>query len=54
MLNTTCEEYVRQKDQIRVAAECYPVGDVFGVDVYEAKHVNTNQPIYFTLSEIYK
>lgn len=54
ILNTTYEEYVRQKDQIRVADDCYPIGNVFGVDIYEAKHVNTNQPIYFTLSEIYK
>ena len=54
ILNTTYEEFVRRKDQIRIADNCYPIGDVFGVDIYEAKHVNTNQPIYFTLSEIYK
>ena len=54
ILNTTYEEFVRRKDQIRIADDCYPIGDVFGVDIYEAKHVNTNQPIYFTLSEIYK
>jgi len=54
LLNTSFEEIVRQKDQIRVGDECYPIGDVFGVDIYEAKHVNTNQPIYFTLREIYR
>jgi len=54
LLNTSFEEMVRQKDQIRVGDECYPIGDVFGVDIYEATHVNTNKPIYFTLREIYR
>lgn len=54
MVNTTCEEVVRPKDSIRIKDECYPVGDVFGVDIYEGTHQNTNQPVYFTLSEIYK
>ena len=54
ILNESHEELVKRKDKIRVLDDCYPVGDVFGVDIYEAKHVNTNQPIYFTLSEIYK
>ena len=54
VVNTTLEEIVRPKDQLRVAEDAYPIGDVFGVDIYEAKHVKTNQPVYFTLSEIYK
>ena len=54
MVNTTCEEIVRPKDSIRVKDECYPVGDVFGLDIYEGIHQSTNQPVYFTLSEIYK
>ena len=53
-VNTTFEEIILPKDQIRVNEDCYPVGDVFGVDVYEAKHTKTNQPLYFTVSEIYK
>lgn len=54
MVNTTCEEIVRPKDSIRVKDECYPVGDVFGLDIYEGIHQSTNQPVYFALSEIYK
>ena len=54
IVNSSFEEIVRSKDQVRVNDEAYPVGDVFGVDVYEGTHVNTNQKVYFTISEIYK
>ena len=37
------------KDQIRISKESYPVGDVFGVDIYEATHMRTNQKIYVTI-----
>ncbi len=54
LLNKSCGEFVWPKDQIRVYEESYPIGDVFGVDVYEATHINTNQNVYVTVSEIYK
>jgi len=54
LLNKSCGEFVWPKDQIRINEECYPIGDVFGVDVYEAIHINTNQNVYVTVSEIYK
>lgn len=53
-VNTTFEEIILPKDQIRVNENCYPIGDVFGIDIYEANHTKTNQPLYFTVSEIYK
>lgn len=54
IVNTTYDDVVRAKDQIRVHEDAYPVGDVFGVDIYAATHINTNQPVYITISEIYK
>mgnify|MGYP003137507417 CR=1 FL=1 len=54
ILNKNFEEWVFAKDQIRVVEDSYPVGDVFGLDIYEAIHVKTNQKIYVTISEIYK
>jgi len=54
IVNTTYEDIVRAKDQVRVAEDTFPIGDVFGVDIYEAVHVRTNQPVYVTISEIYK
>ena len=54
IVNTTFEEIILPKDQIRISEDCYPIGDIFGVDIYEALHVKTNQQIFFTVSEIYK
>lgn len=52
--NLNCQEVARPKDKIRVHQESYPVGEIFGLDVYEATHLNTNQKIYVVLGEIYK
>ena len=54
LLNKTCDEMAWAKDQIRILEDSYPIGDVFGVDIYEAVHVNTNQKLFVTTSEIYK
>ena len=52
LLNGSCAEMGWPKDQVRVQEECYPVGDVFGVDIYEATHVNTDKQVYVTASEL--
>jgi|TARA_B100001093_G_C26575310_1_gene904770 hypothetical protein len=54
VLNSTIEEMCNAKDQIRILEDCYPIGDVFGVDIYEATHMRTNQKVYVTIREIYK
>lgn len=54
ILNKSCEEMVWAKDQIRIEENCYPVGDVFGIDIYEATHLKTNQKIFISINEIYK
>ena len=54
ILNKSFEEMVWAKDQIRIEEDSYPVGDVFGIDIYEATHIRTNQKIYLSVSEIYK
>jgi hypothetical protein len=51
-INSTFEHIVNPRDKIRVASDAYPVGDVFGIDVYEATHIRTNQPIYVTAGEL--
>lgn len=50
----TCEELVQPKDRIRVAIDSYPIDTIFGIDIYEATHINTGQKIYITAGEIYK
>ena len=52
LLNKSCDEMVWPKDQVRIEEECFPVGDVFGVDIYEATHIKTEQKIYVTASEL--
>ena len=52
LLNGSCAEMVWPKDQIRIKDDCYPVGDVFGVDIYEAIHVNTDKNVFVTASEL--
>jgi len=54
LLNSTCEELVSPKDKVRVSEDAYPIGDVFGMDIYEATHVNTGQKIYVTIGELEK
>ena len=41
-------------DQIRIEEDCTPVGDVFGIPIYEATHMKTNQKIFITVNEIYR
>lgn len=45
---------INSKDRIRVSDLSYPITSLFGLDVYEAIHVNSNQSVYITLGEIYK
>ena len=52
LLNDSCAEMVWSKDQVIVEDHCYPVGDVFGVDIYEITHVNTDKKIFVTASEL--
>lgn len=54
VVNSTFEPLVNPKDKIRISENCYPIGNVFGVNVYEATHIATNQKIYITSSEIRK
>ena len=54
VLNKNFEEMVHPKDQIRIKEDCFPVGQIFGLNIYEATHLKTNQSIYITVSEIYK
>jgi hypothetical protein len=52
VLNDTMEEMVNAKDRIFVNEECYPVGEMFGVNIYEVQHVRTRKYIYVTIGEL--
>jgi hypothetical protein len=53
ILNSTYEEIVLPKDQVKVT-DGSPVGDVFGMNIFEATHVKTGQKVYISANEIYK
>lgn len=52
IVNSTYEPLVMPKDKIRINENSYPVGDIFGLPIYEGIHINTNQKIYFALEEL--
>lgn len=54
ILNRSFEEKVNRFDRIRVEDNAYPVGEMFGLDIYEATHMITNQKIYITAEELLK
>lgn len=54
MVNSTYEFVCNAKDKVRIEEDCYPVGEVFGINIYKAKHLTTNQPIFIASTEIYK
>lgn len=54
LINRTLDEHCVSGDRIKVFDNNYPVSDVFGIDVYEVNHMNTNQSVYITLGELYK
>lgn len=54
VLNGTYDDIVNAKDQVRIHEECYPVGDIFGIDIYEAEHIRTRKKVYISVNEIYK
>ncbi len=54
VLNGTCDDIVNIKDKVRIHDDCYPVGDVFGIDIYEAEHIRTRQKLYVSVNELIK
>ena len=50
--NDKMDDIVRANDKVRVSDNAYPVGNVFGVNVYEATHMRTQQKLYITSGEI--
>jgi hypothetical protein len=54
LLANTCEEICKKGDSVRVEMNSYPIGNVMGIDIYEAKHIRSNQPIYVSVGELRK
>ena len=52
VINSSFEEMVRPKDWVRFGDNSYPVGEMFGLNIYEAMHVKTRQKVYITIGEL--
>lgn len=52
VLNQNFEDVVSARDYIRVEESCLPVGDIFGLDIYEVTHVNTNKKVFVAAKEL--
>jgi hypothetical protein len=52
VVNSTMEDVVKAKDCVHIGEHCYPVGTLFGLNIYEAVHIKTNQKVYITTTEL--
>lgn len=54
MNNQSYDFTCNPKDLIRVNEDCYPSGNVFGINIYKVTHVPTKMDIFISANEIYK
>ena len=52
VLSETFDDVVYKNDRVRVLENSYPVGSIFGMNIYEAIHQPTNQKIHITVGEL--
>ena len=53
IVNGILDEQCYAGDKVRIESEANnPVGQVFGINIYEATHVNTNRKIYLSAGEL--
>tara|TARA_Y100000389_G_scaffold204806_1_gene259783 strand:- start:2578 stop:3177 length:600 start_codon:yes stop_codon:yes gene_type:complete len=52
VLSESLDEIARRKDSILVQEDAYPVGSIFGLNIYEAVHKNTKKKIHITIDEL--
>ncbi len=52
LLNDTYDEVVLPRDKVVVSENCYPVGEMFGLNIYEVTHCKTRKNIYVAVSEL--
>ena len=54
VLSETWDDVVNAKDKIRVLDNAFPVGEMFGLPIYEAIHMNTGRKVHITVGELLK
>jgi hypothetical protein len=54
IISETADELAYANNQVVIQPNAFPVGQIFGLDIYEATHVNTNKKVHITVSELLK
>ena len=52
VINDTLEEVVKPRDKVTILEDSYPIGDIFGLNIYEAVHVKTKKKVYVSIAEL--
>lgn len=52
VLNESCDDVVQKKDYVVAGSECFPVGEFYGLPIYEVTHKRSGKPIYVSISEL--
>ena len=52
VINDTLEEVVKPRDKVIIKEDSYPIGDIFGLNIYEAVHVKTKKKVYVSIAEL--
>lgn len=52
LINDTFDEVVKPRDKVIVSEDCYPIGEIFGLNIYEVTHSKTRKNIYVAISEL--
>lgn len=52
VLSESLDDMVKAKDWVQVGQSAYPVGEMFGINIYEAVHKRTNKKVYVTIDEL--
>jgi hypothetical protein len=52
VINDTLEEVVKPRDKVIIREDSYPIGDMFGLNIYEAVHVKTKKRVYVSVAEL--
>lgn len=43
---------INPNDRVKISENCYPSGDILGMNIYEATHMNSGKKTYVTIGEL--
>lgn len=52
VVNSTLDELAKPNEFVRIDNGSYPIGSLFGINIYEATHVRSQQKVYITVAEL--